>query len=154
MTDYDDHAATTLREVLARDATRRITRRVIRTLQGLRDDHLQAGFDSGLRDVWDEICVQAQEEESPMWQTYLNLVEVTATRHLDGVPPTQLHAMWVESKEGQWWLTMEYDDLPESEKGELIYLLDDVAEYLRDQVINVACDWSNARISRYLERRW
>ena len=34
----------------------------------------------------------------------------------------------------------------------VLYDPEDVVDYLRDQVLNVADDWSNVRIRRYLER--
>lgn len=159
MIDPLDDTALTLKEALARQAVEKLVPQAIRQLQQLRDDHLLSGEDSGLRDVWDEICVQVQYELSPQWSSYQLLIERVILRILEAVPPTSLHALWLETDAGEEWL----DDLEEvatstepnspSPVVGLTYDKDDVVVFLRDRVVDAAADWSNSRIDRYLARR-
>ena len=151
MMDHFGDPPTTLTESLAREGVRRITHHVIRDLQQLRGGHVQSGADSGLRDVWDEICVQVQFEQSPLWASYVGVLEVIVERHASRVAPTRLYTIWLETDSGQDWLD-EIEDASDGESDVRTYCLEDVVEYLRDQVLGLAADWSNVRIRRYLER--
>ncbi|MBI2320562.1 MAG: hypothetical protein HYU88_00290 [Chloroflexi bacterium] len=54
---------------LAERASKRIARRTVVALQRMKDG-LQSGEDSGLRNLWDEICVQMQGQQSVFWDLY------------------------------------------------------------------------------------
>jgi len=54
---------------LAEQICRRLTRRMIATLQKM-NNGLLSGDDSGLKNAWDEICAQLQFEESFSWDVY------------------------------------------------------------------------------------
>jgi hypothetical protein len=49
-------------------AAKRICRRTIRHFQAIKAE--LSGDDSGLATVWDEICVQFQDESSILWEFY------------------------------------------------------------------------------------
>lgn len=148
---YDRHyPLVTLKDVLARDATARTAGRAIRALQGLRGDNLQSGEDSGLRDVWDEICVQIQVDLSVMWDAYVDTIERTIEILLESTPRTQLHAMWLKTDQGEEWL--EEAEAAGGGETDLMYGIEDVVEYVREEVLCIAADWSNRRIRRYEER--
>jgi len=57
--DYRDN----LIEEIASIESKRIVRRVIQFLQQMTEGRL-SGDDSGLRNVWDEVCVQVRGQES------------------------------------------------------------------------------------------
>lgn len=151
MATFDDPPAT-LTEVLARDAIGGLTRTVIRDLQQLRGEHTQSGPESGLRDVWDEICVQVQLERSPLWDAYLAVLEATVERRMRDVGAVRLKAIWLQTRRGQAWI----DEVAERGRGEAtpsrVWNAEDVLEHLRERVLSVATEWSNARIRRYLQR--
>ena len=67
---------------LARVASDRAVRSTIRTLQR-RTDGLQSGEDSGLRNAWDEICVQVQVEYSVSWGAYEKTAEPIVAREVN-----------------------------------------------------------------------
>jgi DNA-binding SARP family transcriptional activator len=53
---------------VADQATRRILRKTIATLQQMTDR--TSGDDSGLKTTWDEICAQVQYEQSIDWDAF------------------------------------------------------------------------------------
>lgn len=154
---YDDPL--TLKEALAHQAVEELVPKVIRRLQELRGDHLQSGAATRLRDVWDEICVQVQYEHWASWPSHQQVIERIVLKQLSGLPPTSLHALWVQTTAGEQWLSDLEDEPPSSANSpvrpvvDLSYDEDDVVVYLRGRVINAAADWSNPRIERYLARR-
>lgn len=106
-----------------------------------------SGEFSGLRCVWEEICVQQQREESFFWDAYLDVIDTFIEGRLEGLKPYELEALWL--------LTYEADDWPFEDEGQRnpypVYS-GDVLTDLQRQVLSEACDWSNPRITRYLER--
>ena len=59
---------------------RRIAYSVRRELQSWDKTSMQSGDDSGLKNLWDEICVQAKGEQSIFWEMYVGLAEKPSTR--------------------------------------------------------------------------
>lgn len=159
MIDPRDDTALTLKEALARQAVEKLVPQAIRQLQQLRGDHLLSGEESRLRDVWDEICVQVQYELSPHWSSYQLLIERVILRLLEAVPPTSLHALWLETGAGEEWLdeleaaAASTEPKAPSPVVDLTYDKDDVVVFLRDRVVDAAADRTNSRIDRYLARR-
>lgn len=138
-------------EDLAQRALARLERATIRELGKLRGDHLQSGPDSGLRDVWDEICVQVQDEESAVWWAYMATLEQVVVRLLNGTPRRALHAIWIDTPNGEAWL--EQMESEKSGSGAGLYDEDDVVEVVVQGVLARAEEWSNPRIRRYLDLR-
>jgi hypothetical protein len=54
---------------LAHHACLGISQKVVGTLRKITDG-MQSGDNSGLKNIWDEICVQMQDEQSTMWDAY------------------------------------------------------------------------------------
>lgn len=137
-------------DVFAGEAIEALTRRAIRSLQALRETHLQSGDDTGLRDTWDEICVQVQGEESVFWGAYLDTIRAFLTKHCERVPPLDLHSIWRETDAGLDWQQDVEDGV---EDGEVrTYCDEDIVEDLLERVLWKAGDWTNRRIRRYLDR--
>ncbi|RJG08703.1 hypothetical protein D3879_22730 [Pseudomonas cavernicola] len=68
---------------------------------------------------------------------------------MSDLQPYELDALWL--------LTREWDDWDcELEEGRVTYPVSrlDVAAYLQEELLNQAVNWSDARISKYLERRY
>ena len=125
----------------------RVSRKVIRSLQRMTEG-LQSGDDSGLVNLWNEICVQVQGEQSVMWDAYLHTVGGFIFDQLSRVDVTLKRAIWLQTREGMDW---------EASPGDRIspYSDDVIVEYvLHDYVLSAAADWSNARIERYRERSY
>ena len=137
-------------ELFADEAIKILTKRAIRSLQALRETHLQSGDDSVLRDAWDEICVQIQDDQSPLWSASLDTIRAFLTKHCERMPPRDLHSIWRGTDAGFDWLQDVEDGL---EDGEIrTYCVEDVVEEVLERVLWKAGDWTNPRIRRYLDR--
>ena len=133
----------------AMEACERITRKTIRVLQKM-DYCLMAGDDSGLTSTWDEVCVQIQGEESGTWEAYESTIQDILTAELGKLTSHEQDAIWLQTNEGENW-SFKDDDDRDSAPG----LTDDSVEYLmRKFLFSKAADWTNKRISQYLERSY
>src|SRR5437773_8626115 len=127
---------------LANRACNRISRRVIRTLQKMTEG-MQSGNDSRLKNIWDEVCVQVQGQESMMWEAYLDTMRGVIVRALPQVDLEAKQAIWLQTSNGlDWEANEESEDAPVDD--------DDIAEYiLNEYVRSAATDWTNSRIEKY-----
>lgn len=132
---------------LGEELRQRLVRGTIRDLQGLRGESMLSGEFSGLRNVWEEICVQQQREESCFWDAYLEVIDAFIEGRLEGLKPYELEALWLLTYEADDW---QFED--EGQRNPYPVYSGDVLTYLQRQVLSEACDWSNPRITRYLER--
>jgi hypothetical protein len=131
---------------VAEAAARRIARNVIAELQQMAET--LAGDDSGLKTVWDAICVQVQYEQSFYWDAYDNTARAIMARHLDGLEKYERDAIWLQSRAGVDWSCKE----PEDREADPV-LKDDIVDYItNDHVYEEAGRWSNDRIRAYLDR--
>lgn len=127
--------AATLRDYVE-DNCLKVAKGVMRDLQGISDT--QSGTDSGLRNAWDEICVQRQGEESFLWDYYDETVRQCISRRLSKLPRNLLILMWFEAD------TSGAEDDSEYDEDELAYFI------AGDYVYRLAEAYSNKRIERYL----
>ena len=132
---------------LAKQECEKIAGRVIRSLQK-RTDRLSIGdyfgfedrSQSGLKNLWDEICVQLIEAEySPFWEYFelevMNLIQ----KEVEKLPSFAQKAIWLQTDES---------DDPDLADG--IYF-DAVYEYIaKEYVYEAARNWKNIRIMRFL----
>ena len=118
----------------------KIAHKVVRELQNLKNCTL-SGDDSGLQNVWDEICVQVQYEESFEWEIYVDLIKKYISDQLESLKSELIKAMWLETEEGDMYDWNE-------DKG---WNEDAVVEYiLREHILSAADTHSNDRIRRFL----
>ena len=133
---------------LSMHVIRRILNSTIRGLQGM--DAGLSGDDSGLKNVWDEIVVQVQGEQSYDWDTYL----LTMTCLIDGavvdLQRYELEAVWLLTPEGEDW------DCENEEDRDVNPACDDeVVNYiLNDHLLSKAGGYENQRIRTYLEESY
>ena len=133
--------------VVAQLASRRIARRVIADLQGMR--HTLSGDDSELETTWDEICAQVQFEKFTMaWDAYEETVKALVGGYVFDLPAHERDAIWLQTEAGSDWD-------PEEPVTHRPYppVEDDVTAYITEEhVYAEAGRWSNARIRTYIER--
>ncbi|OJV66756.1 MAG: hypothetical protein BGO41_04865 [Clostridiales bacterium 38-18] len=117
---------------------------------------LMTGDDSVLENVWEEICVQMQFEESFFWDTYeFHIIELIK-RELESLPKQELQAIWLSTDEFQEIFNNNYwdDDLyGEVEDDEAAYIIniDSICEFvLYNYVLSVAVNENNEKIDTYL----
>ena len=131
---------------LAEQVCQRVTRRVIRALREIVDG-LQSGDDSSLANVWEEICVQVQGEQSVLWGAYDVTVRQIVSTEVTALPEHERDAVWLQTPEGEEW-----DAEEEDERTKSPVTGDNIIDYLtNDYVYSAAANWSNPRIRKYLE---
>ncbi len=78
---------------LAHNVRGRLTAAIVRKLQRLTGEHLTSGQDSGLTNVWDEVCVQVQLERSFLWYAYEQTVRTLVERQVGELAPFELRGL-------------------------------------------------------------
>lgn len=131
---------------LAKATTDRIVRKVIAQLQRQTEGR-QSGDDSGLANVWDEVCVQLQFQESIFWDVYVETVKQFLAGPVDDLADYELAAVWLQTPQGEDWLGEEDG----SRDADPVYW-GDVVDYLFEMLCEKAANWSNPRIRTYLDR--
>lgn len=122
-----------------------------------------SGDGSGLENVWEEICVQVQGEESIFWDAYtevMNGAVLGAIQKLE-IPARDLAAIWLQSDEGwDWHWDREWEEgqRKRSERASgaspIPFVLDRIADYVVDNYLKPAAeDFSNENIESFLSRR-
>ena len=134
---------------LADDLRGRLIRRAVRALQVMPVNDLLSGDDSGLANVWDEICVQLQSEHSLYWSAYEQTINALVETYVDDLQLHELEAFWLVTEQGEDW---DCELVEEREPDPL--LKDDVVEYVVGGVYQAASDWTNERIRRFLDLRY
>ena len=84
---------------VAEAAGKRIARKTIRALQKMTDR--LSGADSGLANVWDEICVQAEVEESVFWNVYEDIARKAVEEFTSKIAEYEKHALWFQTTAGE-----------------------------------------------------
>ncbi|MDD5581384.1 MAG: hypothetical protein PHY16_19215 [Methylobacter sp.] len=136
-------------KALASEIAKKITRKTIFELQRMPYHTPLSGGDSGLTTVWDEICVQVQDEESYCWDAYditvRSLVEldVSQLKHFEQL------ALWIQTESYDDWESEKRDD----EQFPPVFD-DDIVNYLlAEYVYSDAMEWTNAKIRKYIEQK-
>lgn len=140
---------------IAEGYARRLVRRVIRQLQSLDGDSTMLPQDTGLSNIWDEVCLQVQSGESTWWDVYLVAISDYFTAELEDVPPTHEQAMWLQTDRGEDWLMAAWG---EEEAGEPVVEIpidrSHVVEWLGALLLQEAASWSNRRIRAAIDAGW
>jgi hypothetical protein len=71
--------------------------KVIRHLQSMKDRYMQSGDDTVLENVWAEICVQVQGQESIFFDAYIDTIEGIVLGFLDDVNVVAKQVMWLQT---------------------------------------------------------
>jgi len=127
----------------------RISKKIIRALQRL-SDGMQSGDDTPLKNIWDEICVQVQYEESVMWDAYLSTVSQIILPEVEKLDEHTKQAIWLQTNEGMEW----EDEVADDEEGRKIAPLseDDIVKHiLYSYILSTAGDWNNKRIEKFID---
>lgn len=137
---------------------RRISYGARRELQSWDDSSMQSGDDSGLNNLWDEICVQVQHEESIFWDMYIEIIDSCIKRQASKLKPHELMAIWwqkedLENDVASLSITKTNEDDEPWDLEDNSYLLEEIVTYVREAyVMQDAANYSNKAISEYLYR--
>lgn len=143
-------------EERAEAKAKKICGKVIRTCQSLKGSSMLSGDDTPLANVWDEVCVQVQGEESFYWGMYEDTIRGEIQSILDKTCDKYDRLMlWLQTDEGRE-LAFSYDEDaidyfdktgwpdPEDDYNEAI------VNYLFQEVIGAADNYTNERIEKFL----
>jgi len=132
---------------LASSICQRIARRTISALQRLTDCRL-SGDDSGLENVWDEVCVQMQHEKSFHWWAYEETIRSHVLSYVEDLEDYERWAVWLQTEAGWDW---SYEAEEEREKD--VYVdPHGIVDYIVGQFVYAKAEkWSNTKIREYLE---
>ncbi len=123
-----------------------ICRRTIRALQRMTDCRL-SGDDSGLANVWDEICAQVQSERSFAWESYDETVRALVTGAVDELTEYERDAVWLRTPQGEDWRADQ-----DNQRNVKHPVLDDIVSFIVNERVYCQADsWSNTRIRKYLD---
>jgi CheY-like chemotaxis protein len=118
-----------------------IAAKVVSDLQAMTD--LLFGDETGLTNLWEEICVQRQGEESVAWEVYEQTTNALIEAHLEDLPEHDLKAIWLETDHGIDWQIEKGGEPSLSEHS--------IVEYIAVDYIYARADkFSNARIVEFL----
>ena len=132
----------------------RAVRLVIRGLQQLTDCRT-SGDDSGLRDPWDEICVQVQYQGSIHWDAYLDTIEGFALGAVGELTPYERFLVWLLTPRGEEWVSGEEQaGIDDDNARNVPVQSEDVAQLVVSRVLDRASNWSNTRIRLAIERSY
>ncbi len=143
----------TIISAIAADACEKVSGKVVRSLRQMTKG-MQSGDDSPLKNIWDEICVQVQTQESEMWEAYLDTVSRVIQSELKPLKVEILQAIWLQTDAASDWESeiedkIEYGEIKEAETKAPCDR-DEIAEYiLHEFVLNKAADWTNRRIRKF-----
>ncbi len=87
---------------LATTISERISHKVELSLKGMKDG-LQSSEDSGLENLWEEVCVQLQAELSIFWDIYEQDVIIHIKRHIEKLEHYEKTALWLQTDSGGDW---------------------------------------------------
>jgi hypothetical protein len=131
---------------IAEHECKRIARRVMRTLQGMTKG-MQSSDDSGLANLWDEVCVQVQGPESVMWDYYVEVMRDVIEKQVHMLSVELTKAIWLQTDNGFGW------DSDEDESSDMEYSEYDIVDHILSQfVLPLAADWKNLRIEKFINK--
>ena len=131
-------------QALVKAVKARIERQVIAKLQ--RMNGIWSGESSWIRSLWDEVCVQMQEEQTFAWDAIDETVRTLVAAKVAKLPAHERAALWLKTDRGIDWT---YSDATERDP----YPVDsaDVVEELTRQIYATACNWTNPRLRKHAE---
>ncbi len=106
-------------------------------------EFLLSGDDSGLKNVWEEICVQVQGEYSFYWDAY----EITMEEQIISI--FEERSEFIQQVVG-YWARQNDDSLPDEEIDEDYFDLDQCVRGIKEFILSDAEDYTNQRIEKYL----
>ena len=137
---------------------RRIVYVARRELQSWDKTSMQSGDNSGLKNLWDEICVQVQGEQSVFWEMYIELIDSCIERQADKLKPHELMAIWWQKEDLEYdvdtlSITKTSEDDEPWDLEDNSYLMEEIVTYVRESyIMQDAANYRNKAISEYLFR--
>ncbi|MCQ4288285.1 hypothetical protein NA647_12695 [Pseudomonas stutzeri] len=103
--------------------------------------------DSGLANVWEEICAQIQGEESSDWAAYEDVIESLLHACLEGMDRDAQLALWAVTDAGWDYI---YDHHADSDGSASVPLnTGDIVSMLASDVFSAAADYESPTLYRF-----
>lgn len=125
-----------------------VVAKAVAALKSMKGNSLLSGDDSGLRNVWEEVCVQVQGEESFYWDTYLDVIDDLLTAFVEELSQQDRLALWLRTEAGYDWLDEVNDG--NADGTEPPVLIDQVSDDLKSDLLARAADFESTATRRYL----
>lgn len=122
------------------------TQGVIAALQTM-DDEMLSG-DSGLANVWEEICAQVQGAQSADWSTYEDVIESLVHAKVELLGREQQLAIWAQTDDGWAWVHDHFDEDDSDDTAPLD--VHAVCRLIVEDVISAASDYESRTLYRFL----
>lgn len=130
---------------IAESRCRKISGAIVRCFQKMTEG-MQSGDDTSLKNLWDEICVQVQGQQSVAWDLYLDTIRLVIQGEVEKLDAQTKQAIWLQTDEGIDW------EMNNEDQDAVTFCEDDITEYiLQNFVLSAADNWTNKRIEKYLQ---
>lgn len=129
----------------------KLVKNLIRMFQKIKRNSgmMQSPEDSGLENLWDEICVQTQDEYSFYWETYVDYIKNVIDDEIEKMTLCQVLLIWFQTEE---FFELSCDTEDEENNNDLtFYNPEAVRDYIFDKLLSESTDYHNARIEKYID---
>lgn len=126
---------------IAESAEKKLIKRVIRFLQRSVPGLLE---DQGAQNLWDEICIQTQNDDSPFSELYSEHIEKLLEKLAEQLSETERVALWLVTYSGECLLDTPGFGLKIPKDMPVKNL--EIARHLVQSVLNEAMNYENKRI--------
>ena len=134
----------------AKQLSDKLLEKSISCLEQMNYSGMLSGDDSGLNNVWEEICVQIQTELSFFWGSYVEMMESLLSCYVEQLDRDARLALWAVTDEGWDYI---YDHHAEDARVEDVpVFVDEIVAKLMEELLSVAASYSNQRITRFVQR--
>ncbi len=114
--------------------------------------------DTALENLWDEICVQAQGQQSVFWDVYESYMQEVIEKAVEkDLKEYERKMIWLVSSGFEEWTSTCYSDDEEDVYKELFvdgfpanYDVSDICHYVYRKLLNAAGNYTNSRIESFL----
>lgn len=162
--NYEKRMCQCYEEILACQARTILSHMVklcVRELQKCKRDsgRMTSPDDSGLENLWDEICVQVQGNRSVVWNTYeACITNLISELLMNRCGENERKMLWFQTEAFNDWTDEVLEDNERLSQGFSAdgmpdaYSMQDITEWCLSSVLSAAADYKNARINQYLSR--
>lgn len=127
----------------------KLIKEAILSLEAMDSQEMLSG-ESGLKNVWEEICVQVQDEQSFFWGTYVEIMEELLAGHVEMLDVDARLALWTLTNSGWEYID---DHQADDEAGlDIPVAADEIVAMLMDDLLSAAANHESPSISRFLQR--
>lgn len=134
----------------AKQLSDKLLKESIAALEQMDSSEMLSGDDSGLKNVWEEICVQVQDEQSFFWETYVETMESLLAGYVEFLDRDARLALWTATDEGWDYIYDHHAD--DDGVADVPVVEHEIVAKLKDELLSAAASYSNQRIAKFLQR--